>query len=157
MSFIAGDNYLLEVVADDYWYLSENLILQQVTTFMNINRDILLKPVTVGSSIDLNIRFDVNSSFLAPESVAELNRLIRQLKDNQTVRIEIQGHCDDLEALQQPGIALERANAVGKYLVENGFSNFELKSMGNTTPISSNETEEGRAQNRRVGIVVLSR
>ncbi len=157
MSFIAGDNYLLEVVADDYWYLSENLILQQVTTFMNINRDILLKPVTVGSSIDLNIRFDVNSSFLAPESVAELNRLIRQLKDNQTVRIEIQGHCDDLEALQQPGIALERANAVGKYLVENGFSNFELKSMGNTIPISSNETEEGRAQNRRVGIVVLSR
>ena len=157
MSFIAGDNYLLEVVADDYWYLSENLILQQVTTFMNINRDILLKPVTVGSSIDLNIRFDVNSSFLAPESVAELNRLIRLLKDNQTVRIEIQGHCDDLEALQQPSIALERANAVGKYLVENGFSNFELKSMGNTIPISSNETEEGRAQNRRVGIVVLSR
>lgn len=157
ISFIAGDNYLLEVIADDYWYLSENLILEQITTFMNIGRDVLLKPVTVGSSINLNIRFDINSSFLAPESVAELNRLIRQLKDNPTVRIEIQGHCDDLEALKQPGIALERANAVGRYLVENGYSNFELKSLGNTNPISTNETEEGRTQNRRVSIVVLSR
>lgn len=157
MSFIAGDNYLLEVVADDYWYLSENLILEQITTFMNISRDVLLKPVTVGSSIDLNIRFGINSSFLAPESVAELNRLIRQLKDNPTVRLEIQGHCDNLEALKQPGIALERANSVGKYLVENGFSNFELKSMGNTNPLTNEETEEGRSQNRRVGVMVLSR
>ncbi|MDD2198032.1 MAG: OmpA family protein [Bacteroidales bacterium] len=157
MSFIAGDNYLLEVVADDYWYLSENLVLEQITTFMNIGRDVLLKPVTVGSSINLNIRFDINSSFLAPESVAELNRLIRQLKENPTVRINIQGHCDNLEALNQPGIALERANVVGKYLVENGFSNFEIKSLGNTDPLSIDETEEGRAQNRRISIVVVSR
>ncbi len=157
LSFIAGDNYLLEVIADDYWYLSENLVLEQITTFMNISRDVLLKPVTVGSSIDLNIRFGINSSFLAPESVAELNRLIRQLKDNPTVRLELQGHCDNLEALKQPGIALERANTVGKYLVENGFSNFELKSMGNTNPLTNEETEEGRSQNRRVGVMVLSR
>lgn len=157
MSFVAGDNYLLEVLADDYWYLSENLMLQQITTFMNITRDVLLKPVTVGSSIELNIRFAPNDSYLAPESVAELNRLLRQLKDNPTVRIEIQGHCDNLEALQQPNIALDRANGVGKYLVENGFSNFELKSMGNTNPISLEETEEGRTANRRISVVVLSK
>lgn len=157
ISFIAGDNYLLEVVADDYWYLSENLVLEQITTFMNIGRDVLLKPVTVGSSINLNIRFDINSSFLVPKSVAELNRLTRQLKENPTVRIEIQGHCDNLEELNQPGIALERASVVGKYLVENGFSNFEIKSLGNTDPLSTDETEEGRAQNRRISIVVVSR
>lgn len=157
MSFVAGDNYLLEVLADDYWYLSENLMLQQITTFMNLTRDVMLKPVTVGSSIELNIRFAPNDSYLAPESVAELNRLLRQLKDNPTVRIEIQGHCDNLEALQKPNIALERANGVGKYLVENGFSNFELKSMGNTNPISLEETEEGRNANRRISVVVLSK
>ncbi len=157
LTFVAGDNYLLEVIADDYWYLSENLMLQQITTFMNITRDVLLKPVTVGSSIDLNIRFAANDSYLAPESVAELNRLLRQLKDNQTVRIEIQGHCDNLEALQKPNVALDRANAVGKYLIENGFSNFALKSMGNTTPVSFEETEEGRGINRRISVVVLSK
>lgn len=157
MNFMAGEDYLLEVVADDYWYLSENLILQQITTFMNINRDVLLRPISVGSSIELNIKFDVNSAFLSPESVAELNRLLRQVRNNPTVKLEIQGHCDDLEALQRPAIGIERANAVAKYLIENGYSNLEIKSLGNTIPTASNDTEEGRARNRRIEVVVLSR
>ena len=157
LNFIAGDNYLLEVVADDYWYLSENLVLQQITTFMNITRDVQLRPVAVGSKVELNISFDVNSAFLAPESVAELNRLLRQIRNNPTVKLEIQGHCDDLEALQRPAIALERANAVARYLIENGFSNLEIRSLGNTVPAATNDTEEGRMRNRRIEVVVLSR
>jgi len=157
LSFMAGDNYLLEVLADDYWYLSENLILQQVTTFMNITRDVMLRPISIGSKFELNIRFDVNSAFLAPESVAELNRLLRQLKNNPTVKLQVQGHCDDLEALQRPQIALERANAVVKYLIENGYSNLEVKSLGNTMPAASNDTEDGRIRNRRVEVEVLSK
>lgn len=157
MSFIAGDDFLLEVVADDYWYLSENLVLQQITTFMNLTRDVLLRPIAVGSSVKLNISFDINSSFLAPESVAELNRLLRQIKNNPSVKLEIQGHCDDLEALQRPAVALERANAVAQYLIENGYSNIEIKGLGNTVPAASNDTEEGRERNRRIEVVVLSR
>jgi outer membrane protein OmpA-like peptidoglycan-associated protein len=157
LTFMAGDNYLLEVLADDYWYLSENIVLQQVTTFMNITRDVTLKPISVGSKVELNIRFDVNSTFLAPESVAELNRLVRLLKQNPSVKLEVQGHCDDLEALQKPEIALERANAVVKYLIENGYSNLQVKSLGNTVPIASNDTEEGRMRNRRVDVEVVSK
>ncbi len=157
LSFMAGDNYLLEVLSDDYWYLSENLQLNQITTFLNVSRNVLLKPVTVGSSLDLNISFPPNDDYLSPESVAELSRLLRQLKDNPTVRIEIQGHCDNLEALSKPQIAMDRASAVGKYLVEHGFSNFELKSLGNTAPITAEETEEGRTMNRRISVVVLSK
>jgi outer membrane protein OmpA-like peptidoglycan-associated protein len=157
ISFIAGENYVLEVLADDYWYMSENLVLQQVTTFMNINRDVLLKPVTVGSKVELNIRFEANNSFLAPESVAELNRLLRQIRNNPSVRLEIQGHSDDLEALQKPTVSLERANAVAKYLIENGYSNLQVKDMGNTIPVATNDTEEGRFKNRRIDVVVISR
>ncbi len=157
INFIASDNYLLEVLADDYWYLSENLVLQQITTFMNIKRDVLLRPVSVGSKIELNIKFDINSAFLAPESVAELNRLLRQTRNNPTVKLEIQGHCDELEAIRSPGIALERANAVAAYLIENGYSNIEVKSYDNKVPAASNDTEEGRARNRRIEVVVLSR
>jgi outer membrane protein OmpA-like peptidoglycan-associated protein len=144
---MASDDYLLEVLADDYWYFSENLILQQVTTFMNINRNIQLKPISVGSSIELNIRFDANSDYLAPESVAELNRLLRQVKNNPTVRLEI----------QKPDIGRDRAGAVAKYLIENGFSNVEVKDMKNEVPITTNDTEEGRARNRRIDVVVLRR
>ena len=157
MSFMAGDNYLLEIVADDYWYSSENLVLNQVTTFMSISRDVMLKPISVGSKVELNIQFEANSEFLAPQSVAELNRLLRLVKDNPTVKLEVQGHCDDIEALQKPEIALERAKAVSKYLIENGYSNLEVKSLGNTVPIASNDTEEGRSRNRRVEVEVISK
>ena len=157
LNFMAADNYLLEVLADDYWYLSENLVLQQVTTFMNLNRDILLRPISVGSKVELNIRFDVNSAFLNPEAVAELNRLLRQMKNNPSIRLEIQGHCDDLEAIQKPGIGQERAGAVARYLIENGFSNVEVKDMRNSVPTTSNDTEEGRMRNRRIEVVVLRR
>jgi len=157
LNFMASDDYLLEVLADDYWYFSENLVLQQVTTFMNINRNIQLKPISVGSSIELNIQFGANSDYLAPESVAELNRLLRQVRNNPTVRLEIQGHCDDLEAIQKPDIGRDRAGAVAKYLIENGFSNVEVKDMKNNVPLTSNDTEEGRARNRRIDVVVLRR
>ncbi|MDY0199031.1 MAG: carboxypeptidase-like regulatory domain-containing protein, partial [Tenuifilaceae bacterium] len=82
LQFMANDDYLLEILADDYWYFSENIVLQQVTTFMNVDRDILLKPISVGSKVELNIRFEANSAHLAPESVAEINRLLRQVKNN---------------------------------------------------------------------------
>jgi flagellar motor protein MotB len=157
LSFIAGDNFLIEVLADDYWYLSENLTLNQITTFMNITREVLLKPISVGSKVELNIKFDVNSSFLAPESVAELNRLVRLLRNNPSVKLQVQGHCDDLEGLQKPGVALERASAVVKYLVENGYSNLEAKSLGNTVPLMTNDSEEGRSRNRRVEVEVISK
>lgn len=158
LSFLADDIYLLEIVADDYWYFSENLNLNQVTTFMNVTKDILLKQITIGSKIELNIRFaEINKSNLGPETVAELNRLLRILKDNSNIKIEIQGHCDDLEAINNPQIGEERAKAVAKYLIENDFSNLQVRGFGNTAPIAPSDTEENRTLNRRVDIEVISK
>ena len=157
LSFVAGDSYLIEVLADDYWYMSENLSLNQITTFMSINREVLLKPISVGSKVELNIKFEPNSSALSPEAVAEINRLVRQLRNNPSVRLQVQGHCDDLEALQKSGVALDRANAVIKLLIENGYSNVEARSLGNTVPLVANDTEDGRSRNRRVEVEVISK
>ncbi|HQB78530.1 MAG TPA: OmpA family protein, partial [Tenuifilaceae bacterium] len=68
-----------------------------------------------------------------------------------------QGHSDDLEALSNTSISEERAKSVARYLIEKGYSNLTTKGMGNTTPKVSNDTEQGRAQNRRVEVEVLSR
>ena len=57
ISFMADDNYLLEVMAEGYWYHSENLNLNQVTTFLNVTKDVILKPIAIGSKIELNINF----------------------------------------------------------------------------------------------------
>jgi outer membrane protein OmpA-like peptidoglycan-associated protein len=125
---------------------------------MNVTKDILLKQITIGSKIELNIKFvEINKATLGPETVAELNRLLRILKDNSNIKIEIQGHCDDLEAISNPQIGEERAKAVAKYLVENGFSNLQVRGFGNTAPIAPNDTEENRTLNRRVEIEVISK
>jgi len=157
ISFMADDNYLLEIMAEGYWYNSENLNLNQVTTFLNVTKDVLLKPIAIGSKIDLNIRFDINKADLAAESVAELNRLIKLLKDNGNIKIEVQGHSDDLEALSNPQISEERAKRVARYLIENGFSNIQIRGFGNTIPVASNDTEDGRTANRRVEVEVVSK
>lgn len=158
LSFLADDIYLIEVLADDYWYFSESLNLNQVTTFMNVTKDIMLKQISIGSKMELNIRFaEINKATLGPETVAELNRLLRILKDNSNIKIEIQGHCDDLEAINNPQIGEERAKAVAKYLVENGFSNLQVRGFGNTAPIAPSDSEENRTLNRRVEIEVISK
>ena len=157
IAFMADDSYLLEVLADGYWYHSENLNLNQVTTFLNVTKDVMLKPIAIGSKIELNIRFEINKTDLKPESVAELNRLIRLLKDNGNIKIEIQGHSDDLEALSNTQISEDRAKVVARYLIENGFSNLQIRGFGNTVPVSSNDTEQGRSNNRRVEVEVVSK
>jgi outer membrane protein OmpA-like peptidoglycan-associated protein len=157
ISFMADDYYLLEVLADGYWYHSENLNLNQVTTFLNVTKDIMLKPISIGSKIELNIKFAINKTDLEPESVAELNRLLKLLKDNGNIKIEVQGHSDDLEALNNTQISEERAKVVARYLIENGFSNIQIRGFGNTVPVSSNDTEQGRTSNRRVEVEVVSK
>lgn len=157
ISFAADDIYALEVVADDYWYYAENLNLNQVTTFMNVTRDVLLKPIAIGSKLELNIRFDINKADLGPETVAELNRLISILRQNPGIKVEVQGHSDDLETINNQKIAEDRAKRVAQYLIENGFSNLQVRGFGNTVPIAPNDTEENRALNRRVEIEVIGK
>lgn len=158
VSFAAGDNYVIEVVADGYWYYSENLDLEQITTFQDVNKDVALTSITVGASLELkNLLFDSKKADLSPEALADLTRLVGILKDNPNIKIQIQGHCDDLEALDMPNIGDERAKSVARFLVENGYSKFETRNMGNTMPVAPNDSEANRRLNRRVDIVVLSK
>lgn len=158
VSFAAGNDYAIEIVADGYWYLAENMDVQQVTTFEDVSKDYTLTAITIGASLELkNLLFDSKSSELTPEGIAEITRLVGMLKENPTVKIQIQGHCDDLEALDNPAIGDARARNVARYLVERGFSRFETKNMGNTVPVAQNDTQENRRLNRRVDIVVTNK
>ena len=82
------------------------------------------------------------------------------LKRNPTMKIEIQGHTDNVgsEAFNQR-LSENRANAVKEYLISKGISADRLKAVGygESNPIAPNDTEEGRAMNRRVGMKVLER
>lgn len=157
-TFVAGENYKIIVSADDYWYHAENLYINQITTFQNLTKNILLKQITIGSKIELiGVNFNQGSSEILPEFLPELERLIEILKDNPTIRVEVQGYCDDIESIDYPNISLERANAITKYLIEKGFSNIEAKGYGNTRPVAGNDNAESRRRNRRIEVEIISK
>ena len=105
------------------------------------------------SFIMRNIFFDFDKSDLQPESHAELVKLLDFLRKNPTVSIEIEGHTDNQgDDTHNLKLSEERAQAVMNYLIDNGISSKRLsgKGYGATRPIQPNDTEEGRAANRRV-------
>ncbi|ALO14292.1 Inner membrane lipoprotein YiaD precursor [Salinivirga cyanobacteriivorans] len=158
VSFLAGENYKLVVTSDGYWFYAENLPSGQITTFQNMKREIMLDYITVGSKVNLQaITFEPDSDQLSPESMAELDRLAGILKDNPGIELEVVGHCDDIEAIENIEVAEERARTVTSYLMKQGIKNIKFSSAGNSQPVSAGNTEEERAKNRRVEAIVISK
>ncbi len=97
---------------------------------------------------------------LRSESIAELNRLKRILDDNPSMKIEIGGHTDSKGSGEyNKKLSNDRAQSVVTYLIENGIDTTRLtyKGYGKDQPVASNETEEGRQENRRVEFKVISK
>ncbi|MBI9066917.1 MAG: OmpA family protein [Salinivirgaceae bacterium] len=159
LSFVAGDDYSVEVTSDDYWFHAEKLYSQQIVTFKNLKKDILLKGITVGSIIPMKtLNFEAGSYDIPATSFPELERLLKVLKKNPAVKIAIHGHADDLEIQDsETDLALERAKLVAKYLIANGYNRVKYVGHANTKPIADNDTEDGRKLNRRVEIVVTGK
>ncbi len=101
-----------------------------------------------------NLFFDHAQSTLKPESFTQLAQLVAFMK-NTPHRIELAGHTDNVGAAQYNlSLSRDRANAVRQYLLQQGCdgSRIEALGLGMSSPIASNETDSGRAQNRRVEI-----
>jgi OmpA-OmpF porin, OOP family len=102
--------------------------------------------------------FDFDSDQLRPEGRARLDELVADLRDFPRVgNVRIVGHTDSTgPAEYNQGLSERRAQAVADYLVGQGVSagQLEVSGMGETDPIASNETPEGRQLNRRVEIDV---
>jgi outer membrane protein OmpA-like peptidoglycan-associated protein len=118
--------------------------------------------VKVGMSITLKgIYFDFNQATIKPESRPALDNAAKILTDNPTIRVEIQGHTDSIgSAAYNLSLSDKRAWAVVNYLVQNygiDINRLTAKGYGKTMPIADNSTEAGRALNRRVEFVILSK
>ena len=104
-----------------------------------------------------NIRFESGHAVIDPDSAGLLDRLIETALRCPTANIEIAGHTDgDGEDAFNQALSEKRAQAVMDYLVKAGLlaDRFTATGYGSTQPIASNETEEGKAQNRRIEFVV---
>jgi outer membrane protein OmpA-like peptidoglycan-associated protein/tetratricopeptide (TPR) repeat protein len=155
-----GKDYAFEVKRKGYLFFSENFPLSQKTPDSTYNIDIPLQPIEPNASIVLkNIFFDVNKYDLKTESTLELDNLYELLKENPTLKIQISGHTDNIgKASDNMALSNNRAQSVVKYLVSKGIEaqRLSFKGYGATQPVADNNTEQGRAQNRRTELKVIS-
>ena len=106
-----------------------------------------------------NILFETDKSELLPQSYKDLTDLIAILNDNPTMRLEVRGHTDNQGTVEHNrALSESRAKAVVDYLVEHGIApeRLEWHGYGKSLPIDSNDTPEGRHNNRRVEYQILS-
>lgn len=161
ISVPSGKNYGFSARAKDYLFHSENLIIPLATTVQEIYMDMLLHKVKVGSKIILkNIFFDFDKTTLRPTSTAELDRLTKMLNDIPTLTIEISGHTDNVGSdAYNKELSEGRAKSVVNYLISKDVDAGRLTfaGYGETQPIKSNDTDEGRQMNRRTEFKVLSK
>ncbi len=160
-------DYALNVSADGYLFYSENFKFKKSDSVNSafsikhsaLNKDVLLSPIKVGETVVLkNIFFETAKYDLLPESQTELNKLIDLLAKNSKMKIEISGHTDNIGKETDNQILSEnRAKAVYDYLASHNISpeRMTYKGYGDTKPIDTNDTEQGRANNRRTEFKVI--
>lgn len=157
----AGKNYGIAVRKDGYLFHSENFIVDINADYIEIVKDVALKKVEVGSIIVLrNIFFDFDKATIRPESANELDRLIKLLNENPTIKIELGSHTDSKGSDEyNMKLSDNRSQSVVSYLISKGIPSDRLtaKGYGETKPIDTNDTDEGRQNNRRTEFKILSK
>lgn len=161
VSLPSGKNYGIAVKRDSYLFHSENFDLPATADYQEVNKDVALKKIDIGQAIVLrNIFFDFDKATIRPESANELERLIKLLTDNPGLKIELGSHTDSKGSDEyNMKLSENRSKSVVAYLIGKGISTDRLvaKGYGETMPISSNDTEAGRQDNRRSEFKILGK
>ena len=105
------------------------------------------------------VNFAFNSADLSPAATSALDSVVSRLQFHSVKRVEIAGHTDSTgpESYNQQ-LSERRAQAVADYMEKNGIEWWRMNVVGHgeSQPVASNDTREGRAQNRRVQIIDLT-
>jgi outer membrane protein OmpA-like peptidoglycan-associated protein len=150
--------YIITASAEGYLNSTDSIEVAD-NDLSPFSRDLFLAPVEIGTTVRLkNIYFDFDKTTLKKESFPELNKVVEFLKVNPNIEIEIAGHTDN-KGSDDYNINLSqgRSQAVVDYIVSQGIDSGRLGAhgYGEGKPIDTNDTDNGRATNRRVEFTVL--
>ncbi len=156
----AGKNYALNVSKEGYLFYSDHFECENPADIKNAYvLEVKLKRAAKGNKVVLkNIFFDTNKFDLKSESSLELDKLVRFLDTNPTVKIELEGHTDNVgDKTSNQVLSENRARSVYEYLISKGVDRTRLSynGYGESQPVADNESEEGRAKNRRTEFRIL--
>ena len=163
----AGHEYSYNAEKEGYFGKSEHVDLTNKEGFERYSLDIILYPIIDlvtteknSPTVEIIVFFDLDKWGLQEKSTPDLNRLVKLLGKHQELKIEIQGHTDNIGTKEYNKIlSQKRARSILNYLVGAGIKKERLisKGFGETHPVKTNETEEGREKNRRVEIKFLEK
>lgn len=146
------------VLSGAYYYIDDVSVVCMDCTVEPRATDTLPVPQK-GEIITLhNILFNTDESVLLPQSYHDLHSLIELLNAHPTIKIELRGHTDNQgTAEHNRRLSDDRAKTVATYLIEHGIDARRLtwKGFGKNKPIDTNETPEGRRNNRRVEYIII--
>lgn len=154
-----GAEYAFYVEAKGHLFKSVAFDYKEKRDFDPINLDLFLDPIVKGVTVQLNnIYFELGKAVLKSKSKVELDKLYQLMKLNPSLKIELGGHSDNTgsEAINLT-LSQKRVDAVKAHLVKKGIAANRMvgKGYGESKPVATNDTEEGRRQNRRVEFTVL--
>jgi OmpA-OmpF porin, OOP family len=154
-----GAEYALEVHRKGYAFKSLTFNYTEGKDIEPLEIDIALDPISQGTVFRLNnIFFDYNKYEIKEKSRTELDELVKFMQENPEVRGEISGHTDNIGVAEaNMTLSLNRAKAVYDFLVQAGIDAKRLtfKGYGANKPDAPNDSEEGRARNRRIEFKIL--
>ena len=156
-----GKKYGFRAKAKGYYAINEYLDLTEIEEYGEIVKNLYLAPIELNQVIRLNnVFFEYAKSVLMSSSFPELDRVVKLLEDNPTMKIELSGHTDN-DGSDEFNLELsqDRAKSVVRYLVSKGQNprRFTAEGYGETRPVASNDTDQGKQLNRRVEFKILKR
>jgi outer membrane protein OmpA-like peptidoglycan-associated protein/tetratricopeptide (TPR) repeat protein len=155
-----GKDYAFNVHRKGYLFYSENYNMSDISSDSTYTADIPLQPIAADAHIVLkNVFFDTKKMDLKPESITELDNVVRLMNENPNMKVMISGFTDNVgKPIDNLALSKGRAVSVVNYLISKGINNSRLsfKGLGETDPVADNKTEQGRTLNRRTELRVLS-
>ncbi|HRZ76472.1 MAG TPA: OmpA family protein [Bacteroidales bacterium] len=154
------NDYILTVKKEGFAYSSHYIEADDTTAGKAQEVDMAIKPIEVGESYKLNdIHFATDSFSLTPASGLVIEGFVEFLRENPRVKVTIEGHTDDVgDAAYNQRLSEQRARSVFDQLLRQGIpaDRLNFAGFGESRPVASNATEEGRAKNRRTVFVVVN-
>jgi len=150
--------YSVTADAEGYLFGSTYFEVDDQGRILKGKHNITLSPAT--GRTRLLVFFDFDKADLQPESYPELSRAVSLMKSNPSMQVEIAGYTDAKGSdAYNIDLSQRRATSVRDYLVKHGVEKNRItaKGYGKEQPIASNDTDEGRAENRRVEFIVIKR
>lgn len=153
------DDFVITVKQDSMAFSSQLISTKDSTnTSKPLKVDLITRPVKSGDAYTLNnIYYESNSASVKAESKAVLDEFAIYMDENQSLKVEIRGHTDNVgKESDNLALSTERAQAIKEYLEAAGVKGerIQFKGYGSSIPIAPNETEQGRAKNRRTEFVI---